>query len=225
MINWYYISPSTRPVSRRTNRRRDPPIASSIKPADVVEGIKGNAWLFDQSTCILLDAQTFNDAFQESTFSVWLKEPSKDGIIYEEGGGTNGHAVALIKSEIEFCTRNTNQTIIKADYPDDEDWHFITTVFDRGTMRLYIDGELMDDKSKVAGIGGHGDEMGIGKVNGAASGNATAKFTGIMDEFRITRRALTTEEIKKAYDDMIRSLAVEPSGKRYTTWGGVRGIN
>jgi uncharacterized protein YjcR len=89
-------------------------------------------------------------------------------------------------------------------------------------MRLYIDGELLAEQDKVAGIGGHGDEMGIGKVNGAASGNTTAKFTGIMDEFRITRRALTTEEIQKMYEDMIRSLAVRSSGKCSTTWGGLK---
>jgi hypothetical protein len=93
------------------------PIAGYTEPAEIVEGIKDGAWLFDVSTSVLLDAQTFNDAFQQSTFSVWLREPSDDGIIYEEGGGTNGHAVALIKREIEFCTRNTNQTFIKADYP------------------------------------------------------------------------------------------------------------
>ena len=203
---------------------KESPIASFIRQDDVVEGIKGNAWLFDQSTCILLDAQTFNDAFQQSTFSVWLKSPGKNGIIYEEGGGTNGHAVALIKGEVEFATRNTNQTAIKAEYPDDDDWHFVTTVFDRGTMRLYIDGELLKEETKVAGIGGHGDEMGIGKINGASSGNNTSKFTGIMDEFRITRRALSTEEIGKAYEDMIRSLAIEPSGKYYVTWGGIRGV-
>ena len=198
------------------------PIASYIKPADVVEGIKDNAWAFDQSTCVLLDAQTFNDAFQKSTFSVWLKEPDKDGLIYEEGGSSHGFAVTLVKGAVQFATRSGGtQTTLSADYPDDNDWHFITAVFDKG-MRLYIDGELMEEKPNVAGISGHSDEMGIGKENGASSGNVTPKFTGIMDEFRITRRGLTTEEVQKMYEDMIRTLAVRPSGKCSTTWGGIK---
>ena len=196
------------------------PIASYIKPVELVEGIKDKAWLFDESTCVLLDVQTFNDAFQESTFSVWLKEPGKDGILYEEGGGTNGYAVTLVKKEVQFATRDGGtQTTISADYPYDGNWHFITTVFDRGTMRLYIDGKLMKEKSGVRGIGGHGNEMGIGKVNGGSAGGVTPKFTGIMDEFRITRRALTIGEIQ----EIVKSFyAVKSLGKYHTTWGAIK---
>ena len=60
-----------------------------------MKGVVGGAWLFD-NTALLIDHQGFNDVFQESTFSVWLKEPDKDGILYEEGGGTNGYAVTLV---------------------------------------------------------------------------------------------------------------------------------
>jgi len=124
------------------------PIESYVKPAELVAGIKGRASLFDQSTCVLLDAETFKYTFFKSTFSVWIKEPSEDGILYEEGGSGCGYAVTLIKSELEFATRDGSaQTFIKADYPDDDNWHFITTVFDRGTMRLYIDGNLMKETS------------------------------------------------------------------------------
>jgi len=49
-----------------------------------VKGVVGKAWLFDNDTAVLIDHQIFNDAFQESTFSVWLKEPEKEGILYEE---------------------------------------------------------------------------------------------------------------------------------------------
>lgn len=202
------------------------PIASYIKPAELVDGVKGKAWLFDKATRINITAPWQDNAFQQSTFSVWLKEPSKDGVLYEEGGGTNGYAVTLVKKEVQFATRNGGaQTTIKADYPYDGDWHFITTVFDRGTMRLYIDGELMKEKSKVAGIGGHGDDMGIGAANGGSSGGVTPKFTGIMDEFRITRRALTAEEIKKMYKEIIKSLyAVKSLGKYHATWGAIKKV-
>ena len=196
------------------------PIANFNKPRKVVKGVVGKAWLFDNNTAVLIDHQIFNDAFQESTFSVWLKEPDKDGILYEEGGGTNGYAVTLVGGKVEFATRDSgNQTTIKANYPFDGKWHTVITVFDQGTMQLYIDGVLKKEQSKVAGIGGHGNEMGIGQVNGGSAGGVVPKFTGIMDEFRITRRALTEKEIQ----DMIKDLLpVERFQKISTTWGAIK---
>ena len=86
-------------------------------------------------------------------------------------------------------------------------------------MRLYIDGVLKKEQSKVAGIGAHGDEMGIGQANGGSAGGIISKFTGIMDEFRITRRALTEKEIQ----DMIKDLLpVEQFQKISTTWGAIK---
>ena len=78
------------------------PIANFNKPRKVVKGVVGKAWLFDNNTAVLIDHQVFNDAFQESTFSVWLKEPDKDGILYEEGGGTNGYAVTLVGAKLSL---------------------------------------------------------------------------------------------------------------------------
>lgn len=200
--------------------QNESPIANFTDPADLVEGIEGKAWLFDESTRINITAAWQDNAFQQSSFSVWLKEPGKDGLIYEEGGGTNGYAVTLVKNEVQFATRNGGtQTTISADYPDDDNWHFIVTIFDRGTMQLYIDGELMEEESGVAGIGGHGNDMGIGAVNGASAGGVTPKFTGIMDEFRITRRAVTEEEIKETFESF---FAVKPLEKYHTTWGAIK---
>ena len=86
-------------------------------------------------------------------------------------------------------------------------------------MQLYIDGVLKKEQSKVAGIGGHGNEMGIGQVNGGSAGGVVPKFTGIMDEFRVTRRALTEKEIQ----DMIKDLLpVEPFQKTSITWGAIK---
>jgi hypothetical protein len=200
------------------------PIASFIEPEELVKGVKGKAWLFDEATNILINNQTFKSKFSESTFCVWLKDPSKDGLLYEEGGGTNGCAVTIIKNEVQFATRNRGkQTTIKADYPDDGKWHFIAAVFDNGTMRLYMDGELKDEENKVPGIRGHSNAMGIGQVNGASSGGVAPKFKGIMDELRIYRRALSSAEIEGMYQEVIKILyAISPLGKHPATWGSIK---
>jgi len=195
-------------------------IISYVEPAEVVDGIEGGAWLFDGSTSILLDNPTFEAAFQQSTFSVWLKEPGDDGIVFEEGGSTKGFAVSLVSGEVQFATRdNSIQTNVTAGYPGDGDWHFITAIFDSGTMQLYIDGVLMEEESDVPGINSHTDNMGIGTINSQCTCGHSSKFTGIMDEFRVTRRALTADEIREAYRE---NFAVEPSGKYHTTWGDIK---
>jgi hypothetical protein len=196
------------------------PLANILKRAKLVKGVVGKAWLFDNNTAVLIDHQTFNTAFQESTFSVWLKEPGKEGILYEEGGGTNGYAVTLVGGKVEFATRDSgNQTTIKARYPFDGKWHVVITVFDQGTMQLYIDGALEKEESRVAGIGGHGNEMGIGQVNGGSAGGVAPKFTGVMDEFRITRRARTEKEIQEMIKDL---LPVTPKSRLTTVWARIR---
>ena len=89
-------------------------------------------------------------------------------------------------------------------------------------MQLYIDGVLKKEQSKVAGIGGHGNEMGIGQVNGGSAGGVAPKFTGVMDEFRITRRARTEKEIQEMIKDL---LPVEPFQKISTIWGAIKNLN
>ena len=45
------------------------------------------------------------------------------------------------------------------------------------------------------------------------------KFTGIMDEFRVTRRALTEKKIQDMVKDL---LPVEPFQKISITWGAIK---
>jgi hypothetical protein len=153
----------------------------------IVEGIVGNAWQFEIGLRITIEVQTFNDAFEESTFLVWVKESSESGVVYEEGGGTNGHCVQMLNGESQFCTRDGGTaTCIQADFPtNDYEWHLITTIFNKDVMELYIDGEKVADKDGVPGIAGHGNEMGIGNVdavhNGTACTQNAGQWIGIMD--------------------------------------------
>lgn len=194
----------------------------------IVEGLVGNAWHFvEQVTRITIEEQTFNDAFEESTFSVWVKESSESGVVYEEGGGTNGHCIQMLNGELQFCTRDGGAaTCIQADFPtDDDDWHLIITIFNEDVMEIYIDGEKVADTDGVPGIAGHGNEMGIGNVdavhNGTACTQNAGQWTGIMDEFAITRRIATAQEIKEEFESG-GILSVEAAGKMAVTWGNMK---
>lgn len=204
------------------------PFQSIEGEPEVVEGIVGNAWHFAQAiTRITIEVQTFNDAFEESTFLVWVRDSSDRGVIYEEGGGTNGHCVQMLNGELQFCTRDGGTaTCIQADFPvGDDEWHLITTVFNRDVMEIYTDGEKVADESGVPGIAGHGNEMGIGNVdavhNGTACTSNAGQWTGTMDEFTITRRVLTAQEIREEFESGGR-LSVDTIGKIAVTWGIVK---
>jgi len=43
----------------------------------------------------------------------------------------------------------SSQTTIKANYPSDGKWHAVITVFDQGTMLLYIDGVLKKSSPRL----------------------------------------------------------------------------
>lgn len=207
------------------------PFQSIEGEPEIVEGVVGNAWRFvQQMTRITIEEQTFNDAFEESTMLVWVKESSESGVIYEEGGGTNGHCVQISNMELQFCTRDNSLGVcIQAPFPtDDDDWHLITTIFNKDVMEIYIDGEQVESVDGVPGIGGHGNEMGIGNVdavhNGTACNSNAGQWTGVMDEFTITRRILTPQEIKGEFESG-GAFSVEPMDKIAVTWGNVKAIH
>ncbi len=141
-------------------------VLSSVTPGTVVPGIIGDAWQFDEGSRLSIMGQSFSIPFTESTFSVWVLKSSNSGILFEEGGGTNGFCVHLQNGNLEYCTRDSGSaTCIQAEFPvDDDEWHFVTAVFNGGSMELYIDGELVADQDGVPGIGTHANETGIGNV-------------------------------------------------------------
>ena len=69
----------------------------SFVSGTIVEGIIENAWQFEEGTQVSL-GQAFSAPFDESTFSVWVRLSSISGVLYEEGGGTNGLCVQLLNT-------------------------------------------------------------------------------------------------------------------------------
>lgn len=200
----------------------------SFVSGTIVEGIIENAWQFEEGTQISL-GQALSEPFAESTFSVWVRLSSVSGVLYEEGGGTNGFCVQLLNGMLQFCTRDGGaMTCLETEFPvNDEEWHLITAVFS-GAMELYVDGELMGEQKGVAGIGSHANESGIGKIGEGTSGTACSpdggQWTGIMDELAVTRRALTQQEVVEEFKTA-GNISVEAAGKLATMWGNIKIIH
>ena len=115
---------------------------------------------------------------------------------------------------------------IQADFPvGEEEWHLIAAIFNKDVMEIYIDGEKVADEEDVPGIGGHGNEMGIGNVDAVHNGTAcvtnAGQWTGIMDQLTITRRIVTPQELKDEYESG-GQMSVEALGKVAATWGNLK---
>jgi len=199
---------------------------SSVTEGTIVEGVVGDAWLFEEGTRLSIVGQSMVIPFAETTVSVWVLNSSDTGVLYEEGGGTNGHCIQLSSGLLHYCTRDGGAaTCIQADFPVDDDdlWHFVTTVFNDGVMELYIDGEMVADEDGAPGIGDHANETGIGHVGiptvGISCATNAGQWTGVMDQLAVTRRVATAQEIKEEFQT---SFSVEPVDKAAITWGNIK---
>ena len=78
---------------------------------------------------------------------------------------------------------------------NDNKWHFIAVVRKEGTLKLFIDSDLIS-KKYIGDIFIKGGELHLGKQNDYYP-NA---YTGLLDNLRIYNRALKIEEIKQLYE-------------------------
>lgn len=200
---------------------------SDVTAGTVVEGIMGNAWLFEEGTRLSILGQSMVIPFKETTVSVWVLNSSDTGILYEEGGGTNGHCIQLSGGLLHYCARDAGlATCIQADFPvNDDEWHFVATVFNNGAIELYIDGEMVADEDNVTGIGSHANETGIGHVGiptvGVSCTTNAGQWTGVMDRLVVTRRVATAQEIKEEFQDS-GGTSVNANDKATITWGDIK---
>ena len=93
--------------------------------------------------------------------------------------------------------------IIEFDFPVElEEYYHIVFVYEPGTQKTYINGELVDQRSNPgAGVGSFAStDFNSFSSNAVPSGNASKPF-GKIDEPRIYSEALTEEEIKQLYEN------------------------
>ena len=118
--------------------------------------------------------------------------------IYDEGGGTNGYAIRLKNDSIEFSVQNNDSIQIINAPVEDSVWTHVSTSFDNGVMKLYLDGQLIVENQNVGfnQIYAHNDAAGLGGSNGSnAFDEVNNNFSGWIDDLFITDEALTLGHI------------------------------
>jgi len=166
--------------------------------ADAAEGTKSVS--FDGSAILNLDNgnQFIHSEFTERSVAFWYKSHDTSGIqdIYDEGGSTNGIGIRLVDNDVQLTVQNGHD-IFSVQAPANRNvWHHIMGVFQSGALRLYLDGNLVAERTDVSytTVNAHSDAGGLGGTNGSnAFDVASDNFTGNIDHFYAFDQAMDSQ--------------------------------
>jgi len=153
---------------------------------------------FDGNSYVDLDRDNsfIHSAFTERSIAFWIKALDANGTqdIYDEGGSTNGIGIRLVESDIELTVQNGHDIYSVSSPFARNEWHHVMGVFDNGSLRLFIDGNLVGERSDIAysEVNDHGDAGGLGGTNGSNAFDVVSdRFHGLMDDFYVFGTALS----------------------------------
>ena len=142
---------------------------------------------------------------QNLTLGAWIKPSAVDGnrVIFDKPYTAMSNP--YYSYELRIYNGTIHFMVVVGSYSDDDiiaggtivanNWYHIVATFD-GTMRLYINGVLIAEKSNPGDISYFDKPLTIG--NGQ---NYSAPFEGIIDDVRIYDTALTPYYIKLLYNN------------------------
>ncbi len=99
----------------------------------------------------------------------------------------------------------------------DEEWHHCAMIWDGKSIRLYADGELVNEWGGLSGKEIIADDQDLHIGNEWTHNNW---HTGLLDEIRISDTALEVNEL--GFDKSIAQTAVDKEDKLATSWGKVK---
>uniref|UniRef100_A0A7C4LPQ7 Methyltransferase domain-containing protein n=1 Tax=Schlesneria paludicola TaxID=360056 RepID=A0A7C4LPQ7_9PLAN len=142
---------------------------------------------------------SLNPARKPFTVEAWVKPEGPSGVIVAHGGPSQGYALFLQNRKPAFALRADNR-LTEIEAPDrlKAGWHHLAAVVHADkTMALYVDGTLAATGTATSLISSEPKQpLEIGGDKGAVgSYKEPFSFTGVVDEVRISHRALTADEI------------------------------
>lgn len=135
------------------------------------------------------------------TVEAWVKADSPNGVIVSHGGPANGYALYLTGRKPGFAVRSKNELgKVEGDVRLPNGWNHLAGVLAADkTMTLYLNGTAVATGKAPALIAAEPKQiMEFGGDSGGTVGDYgdNTAFNGALDEVRITKRALSADEIK-----------------------------
>jgi hypothetical protein len=133
-------------------------------------------------------------------------------VLYEEGGTVNGLNIYINGGSVYVGAWSESDSwngVWLSTPTTANEWHQVAYVFDyaNGLFELFYDGQLITNSVPASHISGHSGNDAIGAMiqsskmeNTDKSGNGYY-FNGLIDEFRVYDRALSTKEVAHIYNN------------------------
>ena len=184
----------------------------------VVDGQFGKALSFSGNDQIVVP---HHDRFSTSTFTLmaWINIedilsgwrmivgkddwPDRNYAMFVQEHGERLHC-AFSTSSVDSGNFNSNATVA------DGSWHHVAFTYDGEVERIYIDGDL-DNEKRLEGDPTTTVPVIIGRP----------AFRGLIDEVFIGNAAISEDDVRRTFEDGIQDFiltAVEPAAKLATTW-------
>lgn len=130
------------------------------------------------------------------TVEAWIKLTSnntvQDIVTRYTGAGSNGYALRVTsngKARLAiYSSSGTSATVTGSTTLLTNQWYHIAGVYDGSQLRIYVNGSSNGSISTSVVLGGGGSAS----LRIASSPSGTNRFTGLLDEVRVTARALYT---------------------------------
>jgi len=165
----------------------------------------------------------------QGTISMWFKAPDtlwdgNDHIFFHHQSSSNNANLRfrfLGVSQNGACTncyesymftgvdQGASIEFSEGDYPSVNGWYFLTTTWDSSTIKIYLNGELVDTWTGSMSIGSPSDRFYIGSYSPYGPDYVA---NGLIDELKIYDYIKTDEEIMNDYLDYMN-----PSEDKYYT--------
>lgn len=165
------------------------------------EGYKGKAIQSTEDSYLYIPA--YPKAAQNISVSGWLKVTAKtSGIIARNGDGQGQFTIVLEDGilKVKMLNRHGSPiTVALSDSIPNHSWQHFAFVYNGDKMLIYHNSKLKAAKSNSEGI--YTDNL-LPYLTIGSNSEGVPSFNGLLDEFVIYNKALTTEHVKALYNGL-----------------------
>lgn len=140
------------------------------------------------------------------TVEMWVFPDGPGGVLLACGGPENGFALTMARKRPSFSVRSAKELVtIASDVAFASGWNHLAGVLEENkTMRLYLNGKEVA-QGKASGLISRMPKqpMDLGSDSGSAVGDYKPdfRFTGLLDELRLSYKALSADDIASHHAD------------------------
>jgi len=181
-----------------------------------MDGIAGNALLFDGVDDYLHLGNAFDFGSSDFAIEAWFKTNDTDATIMSDdnGGPALYHLRIVAPGNLNFIVRDDGLdeiSVTSAALVSDETWHHVVAMRNASSIYLYLDGKLIgsDTNPLVGDIDNKGNNNGLGQTDAVGTRpesyvSMESHYSGIIDEVTVWSRALDPSEVQERYEQITR---------------------